>query len=112
TTEGPPPAGGGPSVWEPRGSVAAGQLLAQRLQRLVRGEGAAGVRGLVLGRATAGVRGGLAGLGLGLAGLGLLLDVGLPAGVRLGVLLLPGGALLLEALAPLARLGVEALGVD
>src|SRR5690606_10040732 len=45
-------------------------------------------------------------------GLGLLLDVGLPAGVRLGVLLLPGRALLLEALAPLARLGVEALGVD
>src|SRR5204863_1446699 len=88
------------------GSVAAGELVAQSLERLVAGEGTLALRGL------GGVRGGLAGLRLGLLGLGLLLDVGLPAGVRLGVLLLPELALLVEALEPLTRVGVEALRVD
>src|SRR6478736_8591344 len=96
-----------------RSGLAARELLAERLQRLVGGERAAGVAtGLRLDVATRGVRGGLAGLGLGDLGVRLLLDVLLPAGVRLGVLVLPDRTLLVEALEPLARLGVEALGVD
>src|SRR5262245_3600063 len=100
------------SAWG--GSAApAGQLLAERLQRLVGGERAGAAVALARGAlALGGVRRGLAGLDLGLLGVGLLLDVGLPAGVRLGVLLLPGGPLLVEALEPLAGLRVEALGVD
>src|SRR5690348_12268164 len=92
----------------PSCSLTAGQLLAERLQRLVGGErtgnlvatGAAARR--LLGR----VRRRLAGLDLGPGCLGLLLDVGLPASVRLGVLLLPGRALLLEPFEPLAGLRV------
>src|SRR3954466_2981400 len=83
-----------------------GELVAERLERFVAGEGAAVLLGLL-----GGVRRGLAGLGVGLLGLGLLLDVGLPAGVRLGVLLLPLGTLLVVALEPLAGLGVEAVRV-
>ena len=58
------------------------------------------------------VRRGLARGLLGHLRLGLLLHVRLPALVRLGVLLLPDRALVVEALEPLARLGVEAVGVD
>src|SRR5829696_5469797 len=98
-----------------RSGLAARELLAEGLQRLVGSQRAAGLRtGLAAGLdvATGGVRGGLAGLGLGDLGVGLLLDVLLPAGVGLGVLVLPDRALVVEALEPLARLGVEALGVD
>src|SRR3954452_11254402 len=101
-----------------RSVPAAGELLAERLQRLVGGQRAAGLLaglGLVgpIGRTGCRRVGrGLAGLDLGLLGLLLLLDVGLPAGVSLGVLVLPGRALLVVALEPLARLGVEAVGVD
>src|SRR5690606_28259950 len=91
-------------------SLAAGQLLAQRLQRLVRGERAA--RGLLLGGRSGRVVARRAGLEVGLLGLGDLLLVGLPAGVRLGVLALPLGTGLLVALLPLAGLRVEALRVD
>src|SRR3954468_20495668 len=84
-----------------------GELVAERLERFVAGE-----RAGVLLRLVGGVRRGLAGLRVGLLGLGLLLGVGLPAGVRLGVLLLPLGTLLVVALEPLAGLRVEALGVD
>src|SRR6478609_5310350 len=108
-----------------RGSVA-GELLAQCGQRLVGGEGALGHRCRRTGRAALvvvggrrrarlrGVRGGVAATGGLRVGLGERLDLGavrLPAGVRLGVLLLPGLALLLEALEPLVGLRVEALGV-
>src|SRR3954452_6747527 len=101
-----------------RSVPAAGELLAERLQRLVGGQRAAGLLaglGLVgpIGRTGCRRVGrGLAGLDLGLLGLLLLLDVGLPAGVSLGVLVLPGRALLVVALEPLARLGVEAVRVD
>src|SRR4029079_11036780 len=93
---------------------AAGELLAERLKGLVGGQAAAGLLGRRLAvRATrvGGVRGVRRRLGrgdLGHLGLGLLLDVSLPALVRLGVLLLPRRALLVEALEPLARLRVEA----
>src|SRR5512140_2627197 len=82
----------------PVGSVT-GELLAQR-----------GRRRAGLGRVRRGVAA-TGGLGVGL---GERLDLGavrLPTGVRLGVLLLPGLALLLEALEPLVGLRVEALGV-
>src|SRR6478752_7432538 len=112
TTTRPKCSGGSSVVQTASGSGSpAGQLLAKRLQRLVGSERAAlGLLGDVV--ATAGVRRGLAGLGRGHLRLGLLLDVRLPAGVRLGVLVLPGLLLLVEALEPLARLGVEAVGVD
>src|SRR5690606_4407411 len=98
---------------EPGASVAAaGQLLAKSLERLVGGQRTADLLDLSGLGAAGAVRGGLASLDLGLLGLGLLLDVGLPAGVSLGVLLFPLGALLVVALEPLARLGVEAVGVD
>ena len=101
----------------------AGELLAQGGQRLVRGKSALGDRGAraslagVLGRSrVGGVRRGIGLAGDGRLGVGLggLLDLGavcLPAGVRLGVLLLPDLALLRVALEPLVGLGVEALGV-
>src|SRR5688500_3963957 len=82
-------------VWQVSGSAgAAGELLAERLQRLVGSQRAAGVASGLVGRdlAAGGVRGGLAGLGLGHLGVCLLLDVLLPAGVRLGVLVLPDRA--------------------
>src|SRR6478752_4036463 len=112
TTTRPKCSGGSSVVQTASGSGSpAGQLLAKRLQRLVGSERAAlGLLGDVV--ATAGVRRGLAGLGLGNLRLGLLLDVRLPAGVRLGVLVLPDRALVVEALEPLAGLRVEALGVD
>src|SRR6188508_792791 len=101
--------------WVSRSLLTAGQLLAQSLQCLVGGQrdsvGGAAL-GLALGRAAGAVRRGLARLDLGLLGLGLLLDVSLPARVRLGVLVLPDLALVVEALEPLARVGVEALRVD
>src|SRR5262245_58708605 len=90
-------------------SVTAGELLAERLERLVGGERAG--LGVGLDVTAGGVRRGLAGLDLGLLGLLLLFDVSLPAGVSLGVLLLPDPALLVEALEPLPGLRVEALGV-
>src|SRR5690606_8281190 len=117
---GPRPAqkgrGPAPSRWsgprrQPFGSVA-GELLAKRGERLVRGERALG-RGLGHRR---GVRRGdvvalLGSRGVGLGGLGDLLAVRLPAGVSLRVRGLPRLALRLVALEPLVRLGVEALGV-
>src|SRR3954470_16250767 len=93
------------------GSALAGQLLAERLQRLVGSErtldGSVVLRGS--GR---GVRRSLAGLHVGRLGLLDLLLVGLPARVGLGVLPLPLLTLLVEALEPLAGLRVEALRVD
>src|SRR4051812_44357385 len=111
---------------------AAGELLAQGSQRLVRGQRAATLGGTAVrgrGRAAAG-RGRARGAGRRAAGgvgrrslgvgrslrvvLDRLLDLGavrLPAGVGLGVLLLPLLALLLVPLEPLVGLGVEALGV-
>src|SRR5690606_13326141 len=77
--------------------LAARELLAQGLQRLVGGQRTAGLHRLGLLAARA-VRRRLAGLDLGHLRLGLLLDVRLPASVRLGVLLLPDGPLLVEAL--------------
>src|SRR5687768_7551322 len=70
-----------------RSARAAGELLAERLQCLVGRERAAvGLALTALGAGgVAGVGRGLAGLDLGLGGLLLLLDVRLPASVRLGV---------------------------
>ncbi|EGJ78183.1 putative 30S ribosomal protein S1 [Streptomyces sp. Tu6071] len=106
-------------------ALAAGQLLAQGRERLVRGEGArvvTGVRGVRTtgaAAATAGARGGRSRLGalgsgllVGLAGLDDLGLVLLEAGLGLGVLALPLLALLLVPLEPVVGLGVEALGVD
>src|SRR6478736_700747 len=115
-TNGPPVAccaTSGPLLSSGGGSGAAGQLLPQRGELLVTRERAAGLR-----RCTASLRrvvGAPAvgrGLRLGLRALAQLRDVLLVAGVRLGVLLLPGLALGLEALLPLAGIDVEALGVD
>src|SRR5690349_22604259 len=109
-------------------ALAAGELLAQSGERLVGGQGA----GRLLRRARrarrrarrrgggGGRRGGHAagrnrverGLGVGLAGRLHLLGVGLPTLAGVGVLLLPRLALLVEAVEPLTRLGVEALRVD
>src|SRR6478609_2790854 len=115
-TNGPPVAccaTSGPLLSSGGGSGAAGQLLPQRGELLVAGERAAGLRRCtaalprVVGAPAVG-----RGLRLGLRALAQLRDVLLVAGVRLGVLLLPGLALGLEALGPLAGLHVEALGVD
>src|SRR6478735_2159205 len=80
--------------------AAAGELLAQGLQRLVGreralgGTGGPGCRRLgVVG----GVAGDLASFHVGLLRLLDLLLVGLPAGMRLGVLLLPGRLLVVVA---------------
>src|ERR687897_522412 len=89
----------------------AGELLAQRLERLVGRQGAALVlRLLRLGRRVR--RRSLRGrVGVGsLGGLDLVL-VRLPARVGLGVLLLPLLALLLEPGEPLLGVGVETVGV-
>src|SRR5690606_20197955 len=101
-----------------RVELVAGELLAERGERLVRGERALG-RGVDDRRG--GPRGGGPGSGVrvatlgrsrvSLGGLGDLLAVRLPARVCLGVLRLPDLTLRLEALEPLVRLGVEALGV-
>src|SRR5690606_23884750 len=99
------PAGGGDVL------LPAGQLLAQRRERLVGGEGAAG---LALAAARVGgvpARGRGTGLRLGLAGLLDLPAVGLEAGAGLGVLPLPGLALLVVPGQPLAGLGFETLAV-
>src|SRR5690606_20585803 len=127
--EGPHPGRCGPSVRDrsdlcglpqrPRSALAAGQLLAQGGQRLVRGQRTGVVRALG-GVRTATGRGrssGLAatlgsGLLVRLAGLDDLRLVLLEAALRLGVLALPLLALLLVALEPVVGLGVEALGVD
>src|SRR5207248_9141203 len=96
------------------------QLVAQGRECLIRRERAA--RG-VAARAggTAGATAGLAAVGVLLAagvlrglaaGLGDLTAVRLEPGAGLGVLVLPLLALLLVPLEPLARLRVEALGVD
>ena len=94
-----------------RSGLTARELLAERLQRLVGRErardlgaaraGVAAAAAAAGARLLGGVRRRLAGLDLGLGGLDLLLEVRLPAGVRLGVLLFPDGALLVEALEPL-----------
>src|SRR5690606_38141454 len=89
-----------------RSGVAA-ELLAQRRERRVVGEGA--TRG-ALGREGV-ARGAGVELRLGLLGREDLLLVGLPAQLGGRVLGLPGVALGLEALEPLARGRVEALGV-
>src|SRR6266545_1102148 len=93
------------------GSGLAGELLAERLQGLVGSERALD-GSVVLRLRLRGVRRGLAGLDVGRLGLLDLLLVGLPARVGLGVLPLPLLALSVEALEPLARLRVEAVGVD
>src|SRR4051794_25133983 len=104
-----------------RCSGVAGELLPQSLQSLVRGEralrcrrhrGRAAAGGLARRGRRRGVRGRRRRGAAGLLGLLDLLLVGLPARVRLGVLRLPGGPLLLVALEPLPRLGVEALRVE
>src|SRR4051812_13098129 len=98
--------------------LAACQLLLERRQSLVGREGALGLLGR-LGRggtargrcAGTGARGGRS-VGLGGGSRLDLLGVGLPGGAGVGVLPLPLLPLLVEALEPLARLGVEAVGVD
>src|SRR5947208_14187526 len=90
--------------------LAAAQLLAERGQGLVRGEGAAVLRLLGrVGRRLADLR---RGLGVGLLRVGELLAVRLEPLAGGGVALLPLLALGVVALEPLLRLGVEALGVD
>src|SRR5690606_3453734 len=95
-------------------SLAAGELVAQRLERLVGGQRAAcgGVRlGLRLrGIATGGSF--AAALRIGLLRLGDLPLVRLPALMRLGVLLLPDSLSFLVAFLPLPGLRIEAVGVD
>src|SRR4051794_4338351 len=93
------PAGAGGAVLG-GGSEAAGELLAQRRERLVGGGRALGRRGLGAVGRRGGAAGVPAGLGLGLGRLVDLLAVGLPALVSLGVLPLPLLALLLVALEP------------
>ena len=107
-------------------ALAAGQLVAQGRERLVRGERArrAVLVGGVAGGGGAAAAAGLAGLAVGAAALavlglfrpcsrlGDLAAVRLAAGARLGVLALPLLALVVVALEPLAGLRVEALGVD
>src|SRR5665648_436871 len=97
----------------PSSCSVAGELLAQRREGLVRGQGA---RGLRLGHRRVAARrsrlaGSADGLGVGLDRLGDLLLVRLPALVGGRVLRLPYLALGLVARQPLVRLGVEALRV-
>src|ERR671914_2173053 len=94
-------------------SLAAGELLAQRGERLVGGQGAFGRRSLLaaarIGRRLAAAVSRR--LGLGLAGLLDLLAGGVEAGAGLGVLPFPLLALVLVPLEPLPGLRIEALGV-
>src|SRR4051812_3561960 len=125
TTGGPAGAAGPPGraresestimrVFYPCLFLVAGQLLAQCRERLVGGQRAAASRvaapptGLVAPGGV-GLRSGR--LGLGLAGFFDLLLVRVETGTRLRVLPLPRLTLLVEALEPVAGLGVEALGV-
>src|SRR3954451_5871625 len=94
-----------------RRSARAGELLAQRGERLVAGEGAAGVR---VGRSVRGVgrRRLRRSLDLSLSCRRDLLAVRLEARLRLGVLALPLLLLSLVPGKPVVGLRVEALGVD
>src|SRR5699024_1245785 len=120
TTKGAPHRGAAPPSGLDHDRSVASELLPQRGQGLVGGQGALGTRRRRAGRGGAALRavGGGGGVVAGLRGSrvvgGSLLDlgpVGLPAGVGVGVLLLPGLALGLVALEPLVGLRVEALGV-
>src|SRR5207244_3329485 len=91
--------------------LAAGQLLAERGERLVGGEGTAAAATFAALRLLGVVRLRAGRLGLGATRLFDLLLVGVEAGAGLGVLPLPGLPLLVEALEPVAGLRVEALGV-
>src|SRR5690242_3152320 len=99
----------------PRSALAAGELLPQRGERLVGGEGATGLLGRPggsRGRRGGRTRGCRLGTGVRRPRRLHLLGVGLPALAGLGVLPLPFLTLLVEAVEPLARLRVEALRVD
>src|SRR4051812_11081234 len=95
------------------GSLAAGELGPQRGQGLVAGQRATGGGGSVrTSSVVTGVAAAGSCLGVGFLRRGDLLAVRLEAGLSLGVLLLPLLALGVEALAPFAGVGVEALGVE
>src|SRR5680860_1012470 len=91
--------------------LAAGELLAQSLKCLIRSERTTLGRGCLFGcnLLLGGVRGGFGCLFVCDLRLGDLLDVSLPALVRLRVLLFPHAAGLVEAVEPLAGLRVLSL---
>src|SRR5712691_2540802 len=93
-------------------ALAAGQLVPQRGESLVGGQRAHDLGLRLLDRAAPVIAGRVCLGGVGLAGGGYLLLMRLIPRPRLGVLPLPFLALGVIALQPLARLGVEAVGVD